>query len=138
MFYSATTKGFYDVNIHGDNIPDGAVEITEERHAELLDGQSNGQQIVPDENGYPILITPEDVPYIPRAVSMRQARLQLLALNSYSTVNNAIATMPEAAQIEWEYATDVPRENPLVPAMAQLLGWSEADTDLYFTEAAKL
>jgi hypothetical protein len=71
-------------------------------------------------------------------VSMRQARLQLLAIDSYATVNGAIATMPEAAQIEWEYATEVQRSNPLVPAMAGLLGWSEDDTDLYFTEAGKL
>jgi hypothetical protein len=46
--------------------------------------------------------------------------------------------MPEAAQIEWEYAADVQRENSLVPAMALLLGWSEADTDLYFSAAAIL
>lgn len=83
----------------------------------------------------PPLPTPEPVP---DSVSMRQVRLQLLALGSLATVNGAIATMPEAAQIEWEYATEVERTNPLVPAMAGLLGWSEADTDLYFSEAAKL
>lgn len=74
---------------------------------------------------------------VPDSVSMSQARLQLLSLGSYATVNAAIATTPEEAQIEWEYATEVSRANPLVPAMAGLLGWSEADTDLYFTEAAK-
>ena len=73
-----------------------------------------------------------------KSVTMRQARLQLLALGSLATVNGAIVTMPEAAQIEWEYATEVGRTNPLVPAMAGLLGWSESDTDMYFTEAAKL
>lgn len=83
---------------------------------------------------------PADPPIIPRveSVTMRQARLQLLALSSYATVNTAIASMPEAAQIEWEYAIDVQRTNPLVPAMAGLLEWSEADTDAYFIEAAKL
>lgn len=70
--------------------------------------------------------------------SVRQARLQLLSLGSLDTVKAAIAAMPEAAQIEWEYATEVQRSNPLVAAMAGLLGWSEADTDLYFAEAAKL
>ena len=73
-----------------------------------------------------------------RTVSMRQARLRLLALGSYATVNATIPTMPEEAQVEWEYATEVQRTNPLVTALVQLLGWSEADTDLYFTEAAKL
>jgi len=73
-----------------------------------------------------------------KSVSMRQARLQLLALNKLTTVNSAISTMSEAAQIEWEYATDVQRTNPLVPAMAALLGWSSTDTDSYFAEAVKL
>lgn len=83
---------------------------------------------------------PADPPITPRveSVTMRQARLQLLALDSYATVCAAIASMPEAAQIEWEYAIDVQRTNPLVPAMVGLLGWSEADTDVYFIEAAKL
>ena len=58
MYYSAKTKGFYDTAIHGENIPDDAVEITAEQHAELLQGQSAGQQIVPDENGFPVLIAP--------------------------------------------------------------------------------
>lgn len=58
MFYSQSTSGFYDTSIHGDLIPADAVEITAEQHAELLAGQSAGQQIVPDENGFPILITP--------------------------------------------------------------------------------
>ena len=71
-------------------------------------------------------------------VTMRQARLQLLALGSLAVINAAIATMPEEAQVEWEYATEVQRTNPLLTALVQLLGWSEADTDLYFTEAAKL
>ena len=58
MFYSPSTKGFYDTTIHGANIPSDAVEITAEQHAALLEGQSNGQQIVPDANGRPILVDP--------------------------------------------------------------------------------
>jgi hypothetical protein len=56
MFYAKSTSGFYDAEIHGDNIPNDAVEITPEQHAALLNGQSNGKQIVGDENGQPILI----------------------------------------------------------------------------------
>lgn len=42
-------QGFYDVPI------DGAVEITEERWQELLDGQSAGMMITEDEQGVPAL-----------------------------------------------------------------------------------
>lgn len=55
MFYSATTKGFYDPRIHGENIPPDALEISPERHAELLAGQAAGQLIQSDIHGRPVL-----------------------------------------------------------------------------------
>ncbi len=58
FFYSASTGGFYLKEIHGDNIPSDAKPITEERWKELLDEQSAGKQIVPDENGLPIAVVP--------------------------------------------------------------------------------
>lgn len=58
MLYSKQTGGFYDHAIHGDNIPDDAVEITQEQHAALLQGQSDGRLITADENGFPILVDP--------------------------------------------------------------------------------
>ena len=58
MFYSKTTGGFYTAEIHGDNIPDDAVEITADEHAALLEGQSQGKIIYADKNGKPILKDP--------------------------------------------------------------------------------
>lgn len=58
MFYSKTTGGFYTREIHGDNIPADAVEITEAEHAALIEGQSMGKVIVADENGRPTLQDP--------------------------------------------------------------------------------
>lgn len=58
MFYSKSTGGFYVREIHGDNIPGDAVEITEAEHAALLEGQAQGKRIVDDENGRPILQDP--------------------------------------------------------------------------------
>lgn len=58
MFYAKSTGGFYDPTIHGDNIPADAVEITEEQHNELIEGQSQGKRIVADENGFPVLADP--------------------------------------------------------------------------------
>ena len=55
MFYSKQTGGFYTREIHGDNIPADAVEITAEQHAALLTGQSEGKQIQADANGFPTL-----------------------------------------------------------------------------------
>lgn len=58
IYYSKTTKGFYHKEIHGNNIPQDRIEITEQYHTELLNGQSNGKQISSDSKGYPILIDP--------------------------------------------------------------------------------
>ena len=58
MFYSELTGGFYDVAIHGDNIPADAVEITKEQHAALLEGQSQGKVIVAGKGGKPELAEP--------------------------------------------------------------------------------
>lgn len=55
MYYSKTTGGFYDSAVHGDAIPSDAVEITVEKHALLLAGQSEGKLITPDAKGNPVL-----------------------------------------------------------------------------------
>ena len=51
MFYSKSANGFYSREIHGDNIPADAVEITIEEHAALLDGQRQGKLIAADADG---------------------------------------------------------------------------------------
>lgn len=55
MFYSKTTNGFY---LKAEDGPDDVVEISDEFHAELLAGQSNGGIIAPDSNGQPVLSDP--------------------------------------------------------------------------------
>lgn len=56
MRYSKSTKGFYDVSVHGPNIPPDAVEITAEEHSALLAAQSAGKRIEPDADGYPVAV----------------------------------------------------------------------------------
>ena len=58
MFYSKSNGGFYDSEIHGNAIPADAVEITVDEHAALLAGQSTGEVITADANGFPILSAP--------------------------------------------------------------------------------
>ena len=53
-YYSKSTGGFYDSTIH-TAWPEDAVWITDEQHAELLAGQSNGQVIMPGKDGKPVL-----------------------------------------------------------------------------------
>lgn len=58
-YYSQDTKGFYRSEIHGDSIPEDAVEITKECYTNLLLGQSQGKVIRADEHGKPFLADPD-------------------------------------------------------------------------------
>jgi hypothetical protein len=61
MFFSKSTKGFYHLEIHGDNMPLDSVEITQETYLSLLNGQSEGKVIDGDEEGNPILLDPTPI-----------------------------------------------------------------------------
>ncbi|PZW75538.1 phage tail assembly chaperone [Pseudomonas sp. 2848] len=73
-FYSPGTGGFYDEEVHGLRLiedargklianpdccmPVDVVEISNEEHAELLEGESSGKRITANEDGYPVLTDP--------------------------------------------------------------------------------
>ena len=81
-------------------------------------------------------------PEIPQTVTMRQARLALLAAGKLSAVDAAIASLPspqkEAAQIEWEFPSVVERDRPLVQTLGPALGLSESELDQLFITAVAL
>lgn len=69
-------------------------------------------------------------------VTMRQMRLELLSRDLLTQVDSAVAQAGQAAQIEWEYASTVERDNALVPAIQQVLGYDEVQVDDLFKEAS--
>lgn len=50
--------GFFD-DAFGGFVPEGAVEISQDKYIELLNGQSQGKQIIANKTGYPVLIDPQ-------------------------------------------------------------------------------
>lgn len=58
MFYSGSTRGFYDSDIHGSAIPEDAVEISADDYRALLSAQSQGSVIEADANGMPVAVVP--------------------------------------------------------------------------------
>lgn len=56
LLYSASTNGFYLRRLHGDDIPGDAIEITDEEHRVLLEGQTAGKVIAAGTDGRPRLI----------------------------------------------------------------------------------
>lgn len=116
--------------VDGPVVPEGqvAVEIT----PALSEGEWHQQWELQD-------IPPEPVPQV---VTMRQARLALLAAGLLGAVETAIDALPspdkEAAQIEWEYAMEVNREWPLINSIGSALGLDDAAIDALFIAASKL
>ena len=51
-------NGFFD-DTDGGFVPESAVEISQETYLELLNGQSQGKQIIADKTGNPVLIDPQ-------------------------------------------------------------------------------
>lgn len=69
------------------------------------------------------------------AVTIRQARLQLLDMGLLDNVE-AIISENKAWQVEWEYATEVRREDPIIGAMVEALILTEEQLDEFFKQAS--
>ena len=95
MFYSKSTGGFYSREIHGDNIPADAVEITVTEHAALIEGQSQGKCIVADANGRPALQDPAP----PEPLTREQ--IEALRLRAYADpITGSDRYFAEAARLQ--------------------------------------
>lgn len=55
MYYK---NGFFD-DADGGFVPESAVEISQDKYIELLNGQAQGKQIIADKTGNPVLIDPQ-------------------------------------------------------------------------------
>lgn len=120
--------------------PGASIEQTVlEAAPQLVDGVWTQQWAVTD-------ATPEQVAerraaLVPRAVTMRQARLALMGAGKLATVEAAINALSEpartAARIEWDYSGEVQRHHGLVASLAPALGLSDEQVDALFVAAAQ-
>lgn len=64
IYFSKQTNGFYDSNLHGQNIPNDCVEISEAEHRALLAAQATGKKILGGDDGRPVLGEHAPVSYV--------------------------------------------------------------------------
>ena len=100
MFYSKTTNGFYDKEIHGDKIPKDAVEISADEHAMLMRGQSDGKTIVPNGNGFPVLVDPPEPTNDELKARCKTQAKRLLAESDWSQQADVAAVLNNKAEFE--------------------------------------
>lgn len=141
MFYSKSTSGFYAAQIHGDSIPEDAVEITADQHAALLAAQSAGQVIVGDTDGNPITVDPVTLPpQVPQQVTRFQARVALYNAGHLPAID-AIMTNPSTpmlTKLAWQDAQYFERTSPTVVALAISLGLNDAQLNTLFIAASQI
>ena len=80
---------------------------------------------------------PEPIIIIPQVITMRQARLQLLDLELLDDVE-ALVALDRKSQIEWEYASEVYRQSPLITSVKEAIGLTDKQIDDMFIAASKL
>jgi hypothetical protein len=75
---------------------------------------------------------------IPQSVTMRQASIQLELDGLLDDVEAIVAVLPRVYQIEWQRASMVTRDNPLVEMVRQQQGMTSEQIDALFVAAAAL
>ena len=130
---------FYSSDIHGDNIPEAAIEITDEQWIEFIEHPGARKW----QDGEVVEYTPpEPSPEEKRAampnLTARQLRLGLLQLGKLAGVSIAIAALPEPeksqAQIEWDFASEFCRLHPLIVQLIPILGLTDDQVDPVWME----
>jgi hypothetical protein len=102
-----------------------------------IDAKTGERAEVPiSDQEWDLLVANAPVEVLPiRSIDARRLRLALLQLDLLDTVEAAIATLGRAAQIEWEFATEIKEDYPLVLALASEL---DLDTEVIFNLAITL
>ena len=75
---------------------------------------------------------------LPSTVSMYQARIALHQAGLLATVQAGIGQMSEEAQIKWEFAPTVKRDDALTVALASTLNLTEEQLDALFSMAGSI
>ncbi|MCO5213685.1 MAG: hypothetical protein M9936_28635 [Caldilinea sp.] len=136
LYFSASTRGFYDDAIHA-SLPDDAQPITEMQRENLLAAQSAGKVIEADANGLPVAVDlPPPGP--PQVVSRFQARAALHLAGLLTAVEALMAdpATDTLARLAWTDAQEFRRTSPTMLAMASALSLTDEQLDQLFVTAA--
>lgn len=107
FYYAPSTHGFYISGIFLGVMPEDAREITEARHTELFEGQSQGKLISKDADGNPILV---DYPP-PTAEDHRLYRNVLLRDSDWTQAADIPDTIKGAWATYRQALRDVPQQS---------------------------
>lgn len=130
----------YASEIHGDNIPEEAVEVSEELFWQTINETDGVWKIDPETGEISKHSFPPAPPYVPQQVTRRQGRLALIEVGKLADVETAIAAISDPieqlkAQVEYE-ADTWERSNEFLQTMWAQLGGTEQQLDNLFLLAS--
>jgi hypothetical protein len=79
-----------------------------------------------------------DKPEVPRAVTQLQCRTILRRQDMMTSVETWLATQDAATNEQWDYASVIERDSPVIAAAATALGLTSAQVDALFIAAAQV
>jgi len=126
---------FYSPDVHGDDIPTEAIQITEDQWNEFI--SNNGLRKWADGEVVAYDPPPPPTPTV-ASVSARQFKLQLLAAGLLDAVDAWVASQSRAVQIAFEYSGSFNRTEPMMAAGFAAMGFADEQIDDFFTAAAQL
>ena len=117
MLYSASTGGFYSHDVHGGDIPEDAVEISDLVYEALLAAQEAGKRIQAGDDGHPVAVDPPPptaTEVLQMNTAMRDSKLAIATARIaplQDAVDLGVATPDEeAALLAWKrYRVDLNR-----------------------------
>lgn len=132
---------FYDRDMHGNDIPTGVIEITDEQWLEYIDNQgrrkfADGQLVE--------FVPPPPQPIIPDRVSSRQFFMMLDKMDAttnpgiYDQVDGWVASQPRAIRLVYEKAGSFVRTDEMLQQGFTSLGFTPEQVDAFFMAAAAL
>lgn len=124
IFYSTTTKGFYDDTINDPAIiPNDSVAITDSLRTTLLNGLMSGDTITIDNNGQPVLTPRSDSETATiNAENVRAKRGELLSSCDWTQLPD----VPSTIQTKWAAYRQSLRDITLQPGFPNTITWPEA------------
>ena len=138
IYFSADPVAFWHSGIHRD-IPAGAIQISDDLHAQLLAGQSTGKMISADARGRPVLVDrPPAPPLVPDAISRFQGRQALRQAGLLDAAEAAISQASLLIQDAWADTVEWRRDSATIALMAGALNLSDAQVDDLFRQAATI
>ncbi|GFM28146.1 tail fiber assembly protein [Novosphingobium sp. PY1] len=108
-YFSSQSCGFYDSDLHLV-VPADAVEITPERHAELLQAQAEGMVIKADEAGEPLAVIPAPPSEAEQWRALRKRRGFLLTASDWTQMPDSPLT--DALRSDWAAYRQALRDLP--------------------------